>query len=259
MLLRAQRLRDLDERERVSVGQLDQPLGRRLGKAWRPVGEQRPRSPRCESLDAKVGHPGRLERERVRLARGEENRDLFGVQPPRCERERLGRRIVEPVGVVDDAEQRPLFGGSREQAQHRRADGQAFRCRPFLDRERSPQRGRLRLRELVDGRHGRAQQLLRACECDLGFRFDAERAQDVEVAGSSHGMLEQRALADPRLAPKDEGGASPCASRVQQRVDARALVVAAEQHARDSVTPGNARTRDFPRRERAAADATIDP
>src|SRR5439155_15115890 len=119
------------------------------------------------------------------------------------------------VGVVDDAEQRPLFGRGREKAQHRRTDDEALRCRPFLDRERSPQRGRLRLRELVDGRHGRAQQLLRACECDLGFRFDAERAQDVEVAGSSHGVLEQRALADPRLAPKDEGGASPRASRVQ--------------------------------------------
>ena len=46
----------------------------------------------------------------ARLARGEDEPDPLGEQAPRDEPEGLRRGLIEPLGVVDDAEERVLLG-----------------------------------------------------------------------------------------------------------------------------------------------------
>jgi len=44
-------------------------------------------------------------------ARGEQQSDLLGNETPSNERESRGGSLIEPLRVVDDAEERSVFGG----------------------------------------------------------------------------------------------------------------------------------------------------
>jgi hypothetical protein len=50
---------------------------------------------------------------------GEDNGDRLREQAAGCEGERLRRGAVEPLGVVDQADQGLLLGGLGKQAEHR--------------------------------------------------------------------------------------------------------------------------------------------
>ena len=63
----------------------------------------------------------------VGLARGEDERHGLGQQPPRHECERQRRGVIQPLRVVDDAEQRTLVGGLRQQTQYRQPDQKLIR------------------------------------------------------------------------------------------------------------------------------------
>jgi hypothetical protein len=58
------------------------------------------------------------------------------MEPARDERERVSRGVVEPVCVVDEAEDGLLFGGRGENAQRGRRDGQSLRRGTVVDPER---------------------------------------------------------------------------------------------------------------------------
>jgi hypothetical protein len=51
-----------------------------------------------------------------RLAHGEDEPDGFCVQTAGHDRQRLSRRLVEPLRVVEDADQRPFLRYVRQQA-----------------------------------------------------------------------------------------------------------------------------------------------
>ena len=53
----------------------------------------------------------------ARLARGEHDPDRLGQQAPGDEGQRQRRRLIQPLRVIDDAQQRTLLGHLREQAQ----------------------------------------------------------------------------------------------------------------------------------------------
>jgi hypothetical protein len=78
----------------------------------------------AERLDAKL----REAHERIdRLPRREDDRDPLGEQAARDEREHTGRRAVEPLRVVDDAEQRLLLRRLRQQVQNGEPDEERIR------------------------------------------------------------------------------------------------------------------------------------
>ena len=85
----------------------------------------------------------------------------------------LHRHLVEPLRVVDDAEQGLIIGGGRHQAQHRQPDQEAVRGRPDAAAESDVQRLALRFRQLVDVIHQRRAQLLQAGECELHIGLNA--------------------------------------------------------------------------------------
>ena len=84
----------------------------------------------------------------ARLARGEHDPDRLGQQAPGHERQRQRRRLIQPLSVVDDAQQRALLGHLREQAQHRQPDEEPIRGGARAQPEHDLQRLALRSREL---------------------------------------------------------------------------------------------------------------
>jgi hypothetical protein len=90
----------------------------------------------------------------------QQQRDGLGRQAAGGELERQQRRCVRPVGVVDQAQQRPVSGGVRQQGEpghrHQEPVGGLARLQP----ERDPQRARLRRRQPLGLAEQRAQHLV---------------------------------------------------------------------------------------------------
>ncbi len=51
------------------------------------------------------------------LAGCEQDHQPFGVEPPRSEYKRVGRRNVQPLSIIDEAQHGLLLGGDRENGQ----------------------------------------------------------------------------------------------------------------------------------------------
>jgi hypothetical protein len=164
-----------------------------------------------------------------RLAHGEDERHRPGHQPAGDEGQRLGRGAVQPLGVVDDAHQRALVGHPGEQAQHGEPDEQAVRRRPVAQAEGGGQRVALRRRQRCEPILERGAELLQAGERDLGLGLHARGARDVAVRRGLDQVLQQRGLADARLAAQDEHLAASRAHGFQQPVQRLALAAPSTQ------------------------------
>ena len=103
----------------------------------------------------------------------EDQCDRLGHQAARDEGKCLHRHLVEPLRVVDDAEQGLVIGGGRHQAQHCQTDQETVRGRPDAAAERHGQCLALRFRQFVDVIHQRRAQLLQAGECELHIGLHA--------------------------------------------------------------------------------------
>ena len=157
----------------------------------------------------------RVELARVVVARPDEHGDRVGLQPPRHEHERLGRRAVEPVGVVDDAQQRPLVGGGGEQAQHGDRDQEAVLDPLGRQPEGAAQRGGLHVGQLAGAVEHRPQQLVQAGEGQLGLGLDAGPREHAHPVGAGQRPLQQRGLADPGLAAQHQHTAARATRRLE--------------------------------------------
>jgi hypothetical protein len=165
-------------------------------------------------------------------AHGEHQADPLREQPARHERQCLRRHPVEPVRVVDDAQQRPLLGGVRQQAQNRQPDQEAIRRRARGEPEGRAQRLALRTRQMPETiDQGRAQRV-QARERELHLGLHARRPGDPALVGGRREVPEQRGLADSRLATKDEHTALTRAHAGDQSLQRVALADPVEQSRR---------------------------
>ena len=127
----------------------------------------------AQSREHQLGQPVRIELSCVALARCDEHGDRIGLQAPRHEYERIGRRAVEPVGVVDHAQQRLRVRGRRQQAQDGHGDEEAVLDALGRQPEGAPQRRGLHVGQLVGAVEHGPQQLVQAGEGQLGLGLDA--------------------------------------------------------------------------------------
>jgi hypothetical protein len=120
---------------------------------------------RVESAETELRESGRLEVSNLALPGGEEHDDRLDLEPPGDEDKGVGGRVVEPLCIVDEAEERLTFGGLGEQAQGCERDVEAIVASPRPEAERSTEGGGLGLRkvryvaknwadDLVQGREG---------------------------------------------------------------------------------------------------------
>jgi hypothetical protein len=179
-----------------------------------------------EGQDVKL----RQSREQVaRLPRGEHERDLLRQEAASHECERPRRRMVQPVRVIDNSQQRPLLGRLGQQAEDRQSKQERIRRGPRDESERHAKRLVLRLRETVHKVEERGTQLLNRCERELHLGFDPGRPGDPQPARSLDRVVEQRRLADARFAMHHQHTATPAAHAVQEPVEHLALAFPAEQ------------------------------
>ena len=114
-LLLRERDGKLEQRQRVARGLVEQPLADRARRPRRAVIEQEAGRCAIEAAHNEVIYPRRLETAPFTLARAEQDRHPLGDEPSSHERERLRRRNVQPLCIVDQAQDRPGVGRGRQQ------------------------------------------------------------------------------------------------------------------------------------------------
>ena len=203
----AGRLRGISSnREWVALRDIENPLhdGRRERRRDGAL-DQRPGRLALETGEAQLGDA--RARERVLVANGQEHRDRIVRQPLGGEAERSEGFLVEPVGVVDDQQERSGGGPLGQAPEHGGSGGEAI-----------PRTG-----------GDFAQHRLQPSERLLGRPFLAACAHDLEPRRLGSRVFEQRALADARRAPQDQRAALPRARRCEQGANASALGVPPQQ------------------------------
>src|SRR5262249_60058311 len=96
----------LERGEGVRGGPPGQALPYRRRDRLGAIGEERQRGHVVEADKVELEQPGTLECARVADARSEKHRYALRPKPPRREDECFRRRRVEPVSVIDQAEDR---------------------------------------------------------------------------------------------------------------------------------------------------------
>ena len=133
--------------------------------------------------------------------------------------------------VVDEDDDGAALGEGGQQAQRRGADREPLAGHAGRQRERARERGRLRLRKLVDEDQRGPQQLEQRRERDLRLGLDAAGAQHLHPTRALGHILEQRRLADAGLADERERRTRTVARLRERALDGLALAVAPHQHA----------------------------
>ena len=170
-LRRGQPARQLEQGQRVAVRIGDDLLpDPRVQRAGQHRFQQQARVALGQAADGQLGQARHV---LIRDPRGEDQAHRVGGQPPGDEAQRLGRGPVQPVLVVDDADQRVFAGRLGEQAEHGQADQEPVRRRPGAEPERGTQRLVLRGRQAPGPAQQRGAQLVQAGEGQLHLRLHA--------------------------------------------------------------------------------------
>ena len=143
----------------------------------------------------------------ARLADGEDQPDRLGTETARDERQRLGRGRVEPLCVVHDADEGPVFRDLGEQTQGRQADEEPIRRTAVAQTERRAKSITLRTGKALDAVQKRRAQLLQPRVCELHLRLDSGRPADAAPRRVPRQILQQRTLANPGIPSKHQRSA----------------------------------------------------
>jgi hypothetical protein len=152
---RAHVARQLEHRERVAARLGQDPLADPfVDPPGDHRGQQRASVPLVEAGEPQLREVGQVAL-RARVTDGEHERDRLGEQSPRDESQHRAGRVVEPLQVVDDAQQRLLLGGGGQQAQHGKPDQEPVRWVTRGHSERDLERNTLRRGQVGQARHER--------------------------------------------------------------------------------------------------------
>ena len=212
---------------------------------WRPAGPRRRARSRSSSSARASLVRQRLDRHPVQprhldaaplLARGADHHHALLPEPPPGEQERLQRRVVEPLRVVDHDQHRPLVGGAGEQRQQRGGNGEAVGRRRRTERQRAADRRRLHARAARRG--GASSGVISSARPANGMSdsdLHPARPQQREVRRLLDRPPQQRGLADPGRPVQQQGAAAPFARGVEERLQAGSLVLAADHRGAESM------------------------
>jgi hypothetical protein len=236
-LRRGQPPGQLDQRERIPPRLRENPV------AHRPV-EHEPHRRAQQRTGVPVDEAVHLElRQMPKLLAGVSRREHethgLGQDPASDEPEGQGRGAIEPLRVVDDAQQRTVLAHLGHEAEHREADEEGIRRRPTGQAEDDLQRIALWPRQPLEPIEQRGAELLQAGEGQLHLGLDPHRPGDGQVGRRLDEMLQQHRLPDPGLAPQDQRPALTPADGIDQVVEPGALVRPPEERRRHAPRPPN--------------------
>jgi hypothetical protein len=170
------------------------------------------------------------------LAHREQHRHGVGVQSPGGEQQRLRGGLIQPLDVIDQAQQGPLRSQLGQQREGGRADQEPVVHRGLGQPERGQQRRRLWSGQRVDTIDERVQQQVQAAEGQLGLGLDPHPADNPHVLGDRPGVIKQDGLPDSRLTRDDQRATPPGSGVRKQPVDAPPLLVTPDDHAQTLAT-----------------------
>jgi hypothetical protein len=153
----------------------------------------------------------------------EDHADPVSQEPAGHEREDLGRLVIDPLRVVDDAQERLFRARRRQHGQRRQADEQAVDRRSFFEAESDAQRSSLAERKFFELRRERMQELMESHEAELHLGFDPGEPLHAQIDGRRNDVVEERGLPDPGFAANHDRAAQAIAHCVDQLPDLRPL------------------------------------
>ena len=204
---RAPRARKLQQRERVAVALGDDLVADgRVQRAEHIVQQECARVADAESADGHCRQPGE-DVVTAAGAGGKHERDPLGEEAPADESEDLCGGLVEPLRVVDDADERLFLGDLGEQRERGEPDQEPVGRRAGAPAEYGCERVALGDGQPVELiQHGSAE-LMEAAVGQLHLRLDADGPGDAPAGDTVGQVAEQRALAHTRLAPQHRDAA----------------------------------------------------
>ncbi len=181
-LRRRQAARQLEQRERIAARLGDDPVPDAFVEPARDDRrQQRAGVVVAEPFQLQLGQPDQLALV-ARVAHGEHDRHRLRQQASRDEPENLSRRGVEPLRVVDEAEQRPFLGDVGQQAERSQRDQEAGGV-AGLEAEGHSQGDLLRLGQRVEPPEHRSAEPVQPGERQLHLGLDARDLRDPEARG----------------------------------------------------------------------------
>ncbi len=187
----------------------------------------------------------RLEAHALADARGEQDGDRIAGHPAANEAQRLRGRRVEPVGVVDQEQERPALGGLGNQPECRRVDAEPVVPLRRTEGQRSLERGPLSRGKREARPDDRSQQLPERRERQIGLGLHAADGEGMHTLGAGARALQQDALADTWLSPDDQDASHARPSVSEELPDDREVILPPEQTgclgAGDEASPGSRR------------------
>jgi hypothetical protein len=236
-LHRRQPPRQFQQRQGIAPGFTDDAIPHAdIDPSGNDRGHQRPRIVLAQPLDLKL-------RKACQFVAGPSNcehqTDRLRAETPSDERQRLRRGPIEPLLVVDKAEERLLIGDLSQQAQAGERHHEAIRRRAATHAERRPQRVTLRNRQTVDALQPRRTELMQTSKRELHLGFHAHRAQDSTTRRLIERVVQQRRLAHTRLPAQHQRLALAPANGLDQGVEGLALATPPDQLRTPSSRPRN--------------------
>ena len=158
-----------------------------------------------------------------------DERDRLGQEAMGDKAEDLLRRLVEPLRVVDDADQGLLLGQLAHEREGREPDHEPVRNRAGTEPEHGRQRLALWLRKPFELTQHRGADLVEPAVGELELGLDSDGARDAPAIEPVREVVEQRALADACLAAKDQDPTSAVENVRHGLLERLALCVASKK------------------------------
>ena len=174
-----QSARQLEQRQRVPAHLRDDPVKDGLIQ----LDSQR-RAQQCAGVtvgQAAHIYPVQVLELHARLTCCEHEPDPLSEQAASDKGQRQRRSLIQPLCIIDDAQQRTLLRLCREQTQHRQSDEKPVRRGPVAQPEHGLQGATLRSRQLLDAIEQRCAQLMQAGEREFHFRLHPHRPYDPQI------------------------------------------------------------------------------
>ena len=196
----------------------------------RPFRQQGPDRGRGEPLELQLGDVGDRDVALVVVPCREHHRHRLREQAPGREEQRVRRRRVEPLGVIDQAENRSGVGQLRQQRQG--PQGHEERVEPvgLPLAERDTQRPLLGGGKPGDQAEHGTQQPVEGRERQRGLRLEPRGPQHPGPIGAGGGVVEQSGLAHPGAAADHDTRGAPLARGVEHGREEGSLRVSPMQH-----------------------------
>ena len=163
------------------------------------------------------------------LADREDHDDGLGCETARHEAQHLRGGPIEPLGIVDQADERLRCRDLGQQTQDGEPDQETIGRRSALAPERDAQRRALRIGEQIDMVEDRSTELLERGERKLHLRLHPRGSDQTTANGAREQVVEERGLPDTGVAAHDDRPAVPAACPLEQGFKTRRLGTTVDQ------------------------------